>query len=171
MLLAIREHIQNHSQIPQGIRQISHSTPFCNKNVHTCAHFCYKMVHCGIWDWLCNRSIVWKTISNYMCFAVRLLMSWGICKYDDANVLIPFMYKYAGLILGLCPVHEIRRYKVTPSLIGWAQTSSRISPRYETTTLRVNILHLRMQANGKNLNARLQHKKLTQNVVSLMTDK
>ena len=21
---------------------------FCNRNVHICAHFCYKMVHCGI---------------------------------------------------------------------------------------------------------------------------
>ena len=27
-----------------------------------------------------------------------------------------------GLILGLRPVNERRRYKVTPSLIGWAQT-------------------------------------------------
>ena len=33
----------------------------------------------------------------------------------------------AGLILGLCPVNERRRYKATPSLIGWAQTY-RISP-------------------------------------------
>ena len=30
---------------------IMHSAPFCNRNVHTRAHFCYKMVHCGIWDW------------------------------------------------------------------------------------------------------------------------
>ena len=28
----------------------------------------------------------------------------------------------AGLILGLRPVNERRRYKVTQSLIGWAQT-------------------------------------------------
>ena len=28
----------------------------------------------------------------------------------------------SGLILGLCPANERRRYKVTPSLIGWAQT-------------------------------------------------
>ena len=27
-----------------------------------------------------------------------------------------------GLILGLRPANEKRRYKVTPSLIGWAQT-------------------------------------------------
>ena len=36
------------SQIPQCIRQISHNAPFCNRNVHMCAHFCYKL-----WD-LCN---------------------------------------------------------------------------------------------------------------------
>ena len=28
----------------------------------------------------------------------------------------------SGVILGLHPVNETRRYKVTPSLIGWAQT-------------------------------------------------
>ena len=39
------------SQIEQCNRQISHNAPVCNRNVHTCAHFCYKMVHCGIWDW------------------------------------------------------------------------------------------------------------------------
>ena len=39
------------SQIPQCTRQIFHNGPFCNRNVHTCAHFCYKMVHFGIWDW------------------------------------------------------------------------------------------------------------------------
>ena len=32
------------SQIPQYIKQIPHSAPLCNRNVHTC----YKMVHCGI---------------------------------------------------------------------------------------------------------------------------
>ena len=30
-------------------------------------------------------------------------------------------YDIAGPILGLCPANERRRYKVTPSLIGWAQ--------------------------------------------------
>ena len=28
----------------------------------------------------------------------------------------------SGLILGLHPAYERRRYKVTPSLIGWTQT-------------------------------------------------
>ena len=39
------------SQIPQCIMQISHNAPLCNRNVQMCAHFCYKMLHCGIWDW------------------------------------------------------------------------------------------------------------------------
>ena len=33
-----------------------------------------------------------------------------------------FVYMYIGLILGLRPANERRRYKVTPSLIGSAQT-------------------------------------------------
>ena len=42
------------AQIPQCIRQVSHNAPSCNRNVHT---FCYKMVHCGMWDW-CNMGFV-----------------------------------------------------------------------------------------------------------------
>ena len=30
---------------------------FCNRNVHTCAHFCYKMVHCGIQEWCMVGSV------------------------------------------------------------------------------------------------------------------
>ena len=33
------------SPITQYIKQISHNTPFCDRNVRTCAHFCYTMVH------------------------------------------------------------------------------------------------------------------------------
>ena len=38
------------SQFPQCIRNQIHNAPFCNRNLPTCAHFCYKMVHCGVWD-------------------------------------------------------------------------------------------------------------------------
>ena len=34
--------------------------------------------------------------------------------YEQINI--------SGLILGLHPANERRRYKVTPSLIGWVQT-------------------------------------------------
>ena len=39
------------AQIPQCTSLMSHNAPFCNRNVHMCAHFCYKMVHCRIIVW------------------------------------------------------------------------------------------------------------------------
>ena len=57
-----RYHNRSIPLTPQCISQISHNVSFCDRNVDTCAHFCYKMVHCGIWDWcifyLCKRSFV-----------------------------------------------------------------------------------------------------------------
>ena len=35
---------------------------------------------------------------------------------------ISFLDVFTGLILGLRPANERRRYTVTPSPIGWAQT-------------------------------------------------
>ena len=35
-------------KIPPLTSPISHNASFCNSNVQTCAHFCHKMVHCGI---------------------------------------------------------------------------------------------------------------------------
>ena len=39
------------SRITQCICWIFHNVSFCNKNMCTFAHICYKMVHFGIWDW------------------------------------------------------------------------------------------------------------------------
>ena len=39
-------HVSNLIQI-QCTSLIFHNAPFCSRNVHMCAHFCYKMVHCG----------------------------------------------------------------------------------------------------------------------------
>ena len=36
------------TQIPQCTSLLFHNAPLCNRNVHMCAHFCYKMVHCRI---------------------------------------------------------------------------------------------------------------------------
>ena len=49
-----------------------------------------------------------------------ITLNWKRCYYSD----IPGggTFKGPGLILGLRPANEIRRYKVTPSLIGWVQT-------------------------------------------------
>ena len=38
------------------------------------------------------------------------------------HVSAVFPFAVTGLILGLCPANERRRYKVTPSLIGWGHT-------------------------------------------------
>ena len=36
------------TQIPQRNSPISYNASFCNRNVHMCAYFCYKMMHCEI---------------------------------------------------------------------------------------------------------------------------
>ena len=60
------------SQIPQCIRQIPHNAPFCNRNVHMCAHFCYKMMHCWVLD-LCIMGFVQQVYwSNIMCTCVGI---------------------------------------------------------------------------------------------------
>ena len=59
------------SQIPQCISPISHNALFCNRNVHMCAHFCHKMVHCGIFG-----SIPFLVISLQQFFRISWLHSW-----------------------------------------------------------------------------------------------
>ena len=48
------------------------------------------------------------------------------CNIIFYNYMLHIMWQwqveYTGLILGLRPANERRCYKVTPSLIGWAQT-------------------------------------------------
>ena len=48
LYLVMMTSIRPVAQIPQCIRPIYHNAPFCEGNVHMCAHFCYKMVHCGL---------------------------------------------------------------------------------------------------------------------------
>ena len=44
-------HIWHISQISQCNCPIYQHAPFCNRNVHMCAHFCFTMVHCGMFVW------------------------------------------------------------------------------------------------------------------------
>ena len=64
--------------------------------------FSLKKLHLKI------SSAQWRpgVLSRPQCFNTR-------CWEEECN---------AGLILGLRPANERRRYKVTPSLIGWART-------------------------------------------------
>ena len=53
------------------------------------------------------------------------LTSVAIITYQwkcDASFTLDITKYNAGLILGLQPANENRRYKVTPYLIGWVQT-------------------------------------------------
>ena len=62
---------------------MSHNAPFCNRNVHMCAHFCYEMVHCGIFVWCIVgfvRWISWRLIvrdCGYYFNVVCSLTHWG----------------------------------------------------------------------------------------------
>ena len=46
-------------------------------------------------------------------------------KLELVNILVTFRTPITGLIVGLRPANERRRYFVTTSFIGWAQTYSR----------------------------------------------
>ena len=46
-------------KIPLCTSPLSHIAPFCNRNVHMCAHFCYKMVQCGIFVWCTVGFVRW----------------------------------------------------------------------------------------------------------------
>ena len=54
--------------------------------------------------------------------AVHLYLPVSVCCFTNDFLL--FYAEHAGLIIGLRPANERRCYKVTPSLIGWAQTQN-----------------------------------------------
>ena len=68
------------SKIP-CIRQISHNAPYCNRNVRTCAQYCYKMLHCGMWH-QCVMGFVQRVMTArwllpaFMVKFVLIAMQW-----------------------------------------------------------------------------------------------
>ena len=91
------------SQVPQCTWQISHNATFCNRNVHTCAHFCYKMVHCGIWDW-CIIRFVWQVyyrkctcaLFKYIIIQIDLDSKWLILT----NIIMIFFWLWSCIVQG-----------------------------------------------------------------------
>ena len=88
------------AQIPQCTIPIPHNAPFCNRNVHICAHFCYKMVHCGIFVWCIRGFVTWVQRDNIWSLfdgspavdpplkwsviqMVSLMLSWANCWTDS----------------------------------------------------------------------------------------
>ena len=80
------------SQIIQCIRQISHNAPLCNRNVHKCAHFCYNVVPCGIWDWCIMAFVRWiyqkaRNFSSIKCsFIYDLFCSKVHVNFEEEQV-------------------------------------------------------------------------------------
>ena len=64
------------------------------------------------------RSWSRKIISLYIS---RLALKLTVFR-DMDRIVFTNLRISTGLILGLHPANERRRHKVTPSLIGWAQT-------------------------------------------------
>ena len=56
-------------------------------------------------------------MSLYVYYGLLNMYEWKKKHIDFGKEM-----RISGLIWGLHPANERRRYKVTPSLIGWAQT-------------------------------------------------
>ena len=71
------------AQFPPCSSPISHNAPSCNRNMHTCAHCCYQMVHGGIFDalwdlWDCSIACFpqsyWREIFIYRNLLIFFLI-------------------------------------------------------------------------------------------------
>ena len=61
------------SQIPQCTCSISHNASFCNRNVHMCAYFGYKMVHCALFVWCVVGFVRWVYWFNWLDYHWSLI--------------------------------------------------------------------------------------------------
>ena len=78
------------SQIPECTCAISHNATFCNRNVHTCAHFCYKMLHCGIFVWCIVgfvRLVYWVAQSRTACIYQLTTLNCHRCYLTNWNLI------------------------------------------------------------------------------------
>ena len=64
------KHHQTHITNPTMHQADIPQCTICNRNVHTCAHFCYSMVHCGIWDWRIVGFV-------QQVYTITLIRHWG----------------------------------------------------------------------------------------------
>ena len=87
---------------------------------------------------ICPGTDNWSAVGRYCCSracSISLMTVLMRELFFDLDLISPqpsqaitnfiidtALFTWAGLILGLRPANEIRRYKVTPSLIGWTQT-------------------------------------------------
>ena len=60
----VTHHNRHVAHIPECTSLVSHNALFCNGNVHMCAHFCYRMVHCDIFVWCIVGFVRWVYCSG-----------------------------------------------------------------------------------------------------------
>ena len=114
------------SQIPQYTCWLSHNSSPCNRNVHTCVHFFYKVVHCRIWDW-CIVGFVWQVYCRWACIFVpspsitALTQSFQIWEYGlymeyTTYIHIWTMASFSLVILSLFHSFGPYRKRVLPKI-------------------------------------------------------
>ena len=103
------------SQIPQCTSSISHSVPFCNRNVRACTHFCYKMVY---------RRIIVKM----HCGICEMAHPTHVSKWATGAVMMPNLSSHLALVV-------IPRGAMTLTL------SSLMAPKVCITTTSIRCLH------------------------------
>ena len=81
LAITLAAHDWHQFKITQCNRQISNNAPFYNRNLHTGAHFCYKMVHSGMWDW-CVVVFVWQVLC--IMNGIEEFLVWAL--YDIWNI-------------------------------------------------------------------------------------
>ena len=106
----ICKHSRPISQIPQCTSHISHKAPFCNRNVHMCAHFSHEILHCGklVWCivgfvrwvyWVCSIHVIDFLPPNVSAYTVNSIIAitgilWGneqrgISRNRTENIFLP----------------------------------------------------------------------------------
>ena len=70
----------------------THNAPFCNRNVHIRAYFCYKMMHCGIFVWCIVGFMRWVYCLKSGQQGCVLKVTSLLGSVDSAKVLISLNY-------------------------------------------------------------------------------
>ena len=99
--------------------QSSLNLTYCNIQLGAIITVQYHMMMHALLQWL--RQNINQSLNTWKKHSYLTLIDdvWGVFF---VRVLEKISQRYTGLILGLHPANERRRYKVTPSLIGRAQT-------------------------------------------------
>ena len=100
---------------------ISHNAPLCNRNVHTCAHFCNNVVHCGIFIW-------------YIVGFVR----WIYCHANNIDSVSSCFASYRNMdtssyiLMNKCIVISISYFflQIKPFLIWWRKLQNAVGCNY-----------------------------------------